>query len=308
MTQKNSLTIATRASPLALQQASLIKNLLEKHHPGLAVTLLSMTTEGDKRLDRSLAKVGGKGLFVKELEEALIDGRADMAVHSMKDVPMVLPDRCAVPVITAREDVRDVFVANQAGSLATLPPGAVVGTSSLRRQIQLQRLRPDLKFQPLRGNIHTRLKHLDAGQFHAIILAAAGLKRMGLEARIRAFFSPQEVLPAAGQGALGIECRKDDQAVQALILPLNDGPTFTCVSAERSLCTVLGGGCQVPVAAYAFIEEEKLILHGFVADEKGRQCLKVKQMGHPNQAIELGQQAAEELIRQGARELLASFY
>lgn len=305
---KRHLVIATRESPLAICQAETIKAALMKRHPHLSVSLLGMTTQGDKRLDVMLTEIGGKGLFVKELEEALLDGRADIAVHSMKDVPMELPEGLIIPVITKREEPRDVFVSNQYETLMQLPMSASLGTSSLRRQTQLRAIRPDLTMESLRGNIQTRLKKLDEGQFDAIILAAAGLMRMGLTSRIRSYLSLDESLPAAGQGALGIECRANDQATLDLISPLNDPQTSACVTAERALCTELGGGCQVPVAAYAHIHKNILTLRGLVSDQSGRKILRTSIEGAPQLAEQLGMQAGKALLEQGAEKILRSFY
>lgn len=304
---KRHLTIATRESPLALRQTESIKALLQQHHPHLAVDFLGITTQADKMLEVMLTDIGGKGLFVKELEEALLDGRADIAVHSMKDVPMDLPPALILPVIGKREEPRDVFVSNQYESIQQLPAGASLGTSSLRRQTQILALRSDIELRNLRGNINTRLKKLDDGQFDAIILAAAGLKRMGLNSRIRSYLSLDESLPAAGQGALGIECREGDAATMALIAPLNDMVTHDCVIAERALCRRLGGGCQVPVAAFAQIHHDKLLLRGLVASRDGIRILRAKLEGDPKNAESIGKRVAEELLQQGAEKILREF-
>jgi hydroxymethylbilane synthase len=301
---KNTLTIATRESPLALWQANWVKQQLETRYPALSVRLLGITTQADKMLDIMLYDVGGKGLFVKELEEALLDGRADIAVHSMKDVPMVLPEGLSIPVMCEREDPRDVFVSNQFQSLQGLPKGAIVGTSSLRRQCQVSALRPDLVIANLRGNVNTRLAKLDRGEFAGIILAAAGLKRLGLQDRIRSYFSPEESLPAAGQGVLGIECRSGDERVLPLIMPLNHADSAVCVAAERAMCTRLGGGCQAPVAAYANIINHKLQLRGLVGKVDGTLLLRAENTGALAAANEIGMQIAEDLIAQGAEEIL----
>jgi hydroxymethylbilane synthase len=304
---KRHLIIATRESPLALRQAETIKELLIKNHPQLSVDLLGMTTLGDRRLDVMLTEIGGKGLFVKELEEALQDGRADIAVHSMKDVPMDLPPGFVLPVIGEREDPRDAFVSNHYESIMQLPPNARVGTSSLRRQTQMKALRSDLQLESLRGNINTRLGRLDNGDYDAIILAGAGLKRMHFANRIRSYLSPEQCLPSAGQGALGIECREGDEATIALIQPLNDPITSTCVTAERALCRRLGGGCKVPVAAFAQIHHGVLTLRGLVADRNGRRILHVKLEGEASHADSIGMRAAEELLQQGAEKILREF-
>jgi hydroxymethylbilane synthase len=256
--EMDKLVIATRESRLALWQAEHVKALLEArgHH----VELLGMTTRGDQILDRSLSKVGGKGLFVKELELALEEGRADLAVHSLKDVPMELPAGFVLACVMEREDPRDAFVSNRFASLADLPQGAVVGTSSLRRVVLLQSLRPDLKIEPLRGNLDTRLRKLDEGGFHAIVLAAAGLKRLGLAERIREVFEPAQMLPAAGQGALGIEVRSERPEVIAALQPLAHQGTWLCVEAERAVSRAMGGSCSMPLAAHARFEGEHLQL------------------------------------------------
>ena len=253
------ITIATRESRLALWQAEHVQALLQTRF-GMQVTLLGMTTRGDQILDRSLSKVGGKGLFVKELEAALEDGRAHLAVHSLKDVPMDLPDGFELAAVLQREDPRDAFVSNHHLNLAALPQGAVVGTSSLRRVVQLKALRPDLRIEPLRGNLDTRLRKLDDGAFDAIVLAAAGLKRLGLGKRIRATFSVADMLPCAGQGALGLEVRSDATALRESLAALVDKPTSLAVQAERAVSRALGGSCSVPLAAYAAWEGEQLFL------------------------------------------------
>jgi hydroxymethylbilane synthase len=278
------------------------------------VDLLGITTQADKRLDVVLTEIGGKGLFVKELEEALLDGRADIAVHSMKDVPMDLPPGLSLPVIGERDDPRDAFVSNEYAfvsneysSLMQLPNGAVIGTSSLRRQTQIRALRNDIELRNLRGNINTRLQRLDNGDFDAVILAAAGLKRMDFGNRIRAYLSAEQSLPSAGQGALGIECREDDDATYALIAPLNHDITQTCVEAERALCRRIGGGCKVPVAAFAQIHRGVLTLRGLVSNHDGTRILRVHLEGEPKNANSIGTRAADELIQQGAAKILKEF-
>jgi hydroxymethylbilane synthase len=251
------ITIATRESRLALWQANHIKTLLEAK--GCTVTLLGMTTLGDQILDKTLSKVGGKGLFVKELETALMDGRADLAVHSLKDVPMELPEGFALAAVLEREDPRDAFVSNDFASLAELPQGAVVGTSSLRRAVLIKALRPDLQIEPLRGNLDTRLGKLDAGNYAAIVLAAAGLKRLGLGARIRAVFETEQMLPAAAQGALGLEIRADRSDLAQLLAPLIHQPTLLAAYAERAVSRAMGGSCQVPLAAHATFDGATLV-------------------------------------------------
>lgn len=305
---KRHLVIATRESPLALEQAESVKSLINAHHPHIQIELLGITTEADRRLNVTLTDIGGKGLFVKELEEALFDGRADIAVHSVKDVPMELPPGLSLPVMVKREEARDAFISNDYQTLMQLPAGAVVGTSSLRRQTQLRALRPDIEFKHLRGNINTRLSRLDQGDFDAIILAGAGLKRMGLASRIRSYLSVEESLPSAGQGALGIECREDDEATLSLIMPLNDKTTFDCVSAERALCRRLGGGCKVPVAAYAQMKGKELWLRGLVSNLTGSNILRAKREGGPEHADSIGTRVAEELIEQGAEKILKEFH
>jgi hydroxymethylbilane synthase len=257
-------TIATRESRLALWQAEHVKSLLEQR--GFRIALLGMTTKGDQILDRSLSKVGGKGLFVKELEVALEEGRADLAVHSLKDVPMDLPAGFELACVMEREDPRDAFVSNTYGQLSELPQGAVVGTSSLRRVVLLRALRPDLKIEPLRGNLDTRLRKLDEGQYDAIVLAAAGLKRLGLGARIRAVFETTEMLPAAGQGALGIETRSERPEVAAALAPLVHQTTWLCVAAERAVSRAMGGSCSMPLAAHAHFDGEYLQLRAAWGD------------------------------------------
>lgn len=304
----NTLKIATRQSPLALWQAEHIKARLQALHPGLTVELVKFVTQGDKILDTPLAKIGGKGLFVKELENALLDGRADLAVHSMKDVPMDLPDNLTLAVICERENPFDAFVSNQYLTLDDLPQGARLGTSSLRRKSQIQAYRPDLTIIDLRGNVGTRLGKLDAGEYDAIILAAAGLKRLQLESRIKQILPADLSLPAVGQGALGLECRSNDQAVLTLIAPLSDPNTNICIRAERAFNRTLQGGCQVPIAGFAVLENNQLTMQGRVGSPDGQQLLKAEISGAPEQAEQLGQQLAQRLLEQGAGELLAALY
>lgn len=308
MLQNNLLKIATRQSPLALWQANFVKHQLETLHPGLRVELVPMVTKGDVILDSPLAKIGGKGLFVKELEAALLDGRADIAVHSMKDVPMEFPQGLGLSVICRREDPRDAFVSNKYAALADLPAGAVVGTSSLRRQCQLKQLRPDLQVHSLRGNVGTRLSKLDQGEYDAIILASAGLIRLGLAERIRSFIEVEQSLPAVGQGAVGIECRSDDLAVQQLLAPLADQQTTLCVLAERAMNRRLQGGCQVPIGGYAIIENEQLWLRALVGELDGSQIIRAEGRGDLTAAEQLGTQIAESLLAQGAGQILAKVY
>ena len=300
------LRIATRKSPLAVWQAEHVAAALRAAHPGLAVELVGMTTKGDKILDTPLAKIGGKGLFVKELEQGMLDGRADIAVHSMKDVPVELPEGLHLPVIMEREDPRDAFVSNRWASLEELPAGARVGTASLRRQCQLMELRPDLEYLPLRGNVNTRLKKLDAGEYDVIILAAAGLLRLGLAGRIRALLYPAQSLPAIGQGAIGIECRVDDDRVNELIAPLHHRPTALRVAAERAMNERLEGGCQVPIAGHAVLEEDELWLRGLVGSLDGRTILRAEIRGPARDATGLGVIVADRLLAEGADEILAA--
>ncbi len=302
------LKIATRQSPLALWQAEHIRARLEAMHADLTVELVTFVTQGDKILDTPLAKIGGKGLFVKELEAALMDGRADLAVHSMKDVPMALPEGLSLAVICEREDPLDAFVSNHYASFADLPQGAKVGTSSLRRKCQILKARPDIEIIDLRGNVGTRLSKLDDGQYDAIILASAGLKRLGLAERIRHTIQPDMSLPAVGQGALGLECRSQDQAVLDLILPLMHAETNVCVRAERAFNAYLEGGCQVPIAGYATLQNGQLQIEGRVGSVDGQTILKAVQYGAPEQAEMLGEELAKALLAQGAGELLKALY
>ena len=299
------LKIATRQSPLALWQAEHIKARLQALHPQLTVELVTFVTQGDKILDTPLAKIGGKGLFVKELEHALLDGRADLAVHSIKDVPMSLPDGLCLPVICEREDPTDAFVSNQYACLADLPKGARLGTSSLRRRSQIKFLRPDLQVIDLRGNVGTRLSKLDAGQYDAIILASAGLLRLEMPERIAERLSPTDSLPAVGQGALGLECRAGDEAVLALIEPLSHAETQVCVRSERAFNHRLMGGCQVPIAGYAVLEGDQLWLRGRVGRVDGQALLKDELRGDVTDAEGLGVALAERLLAAGADQLLA---
>ncbi len=304
----NVLRIATRQSPLALWQAHYVKQRLEACHAGLRVELVPMVTRGDVILDTPLAKVGGKGLFVKELELALLEGRADIAVHSMKDVPVDFPEGLGLVTICEREDPRDAFVSNHYDSLDALPQGSIVGTSSLRRQCQLAEYRPDLIIRSLRGNVGTRLSKLDNGEYDAIILAVAGLKRLGLESRIKAALSPEQSLPAVGQGAVGIECRLDDTRTHALLAPLNHDETAIRVQAERAMNTHLEGGCQVPIGSYAELTDGELWLRALVGAPDGSQMVRGERRGKPQDAEQLGISLAEELLDNGAREILADVY
>ncbi|WP_312726248.1 hydroxymethylbilane synthase [Stutzerimonas kunmingensis] len=302
------IRIATRKSALALWQAEYVKARLEASHPGLKVSLVPMVSRGDKLLDAPLAKIGGKGLFVKELETALMENEADIAVHSMKDVPMEFPEGLGLYCICEREDPRDAFVSNHFDDLDALPPGSVVGTSSLRRQAQLLARRPDLKIQFLRGNVNTRLAKLDAGEYDAIILAAAGLIRLGFGERIRSSISVDESLPAGGQGAVGIECRTTDSELHALLECLNHAPTATRVVAERALNKRLNGGCQVPIACYAVFEGDQLWLRGLVGQPDGTVLLRAEGRAPAADAEALGVQVAEALLDQGAEQILQAVY
>ncbi|CAI3791187.1 hydroxymethylbilane synthase [Rheinheimera sp. MM224] len=304
----NLVRIATRKSALALWQANFVKAELEAAHPGLQVELVPMSTQGDKILDTPLAKIGGKGLFVKELETAMLEGRADIAVHSMKDVPVDFPEGLMLHTICQREDPRDAFVSNTFQQLADLPQGAVVGTSSLRRQCQIKAMRPDLQIKDLRGNVNTRLAKLDAGEFDAIILASAGLIRLGFEARIASFLEVGTSLPANGQGAVGIECRSDDFVVQQLLAPLEHQETRICVLAERAMNRKLQGGCQVPIGAFAVLQHNELWLRGLVGQLDGSEILRSEIKGDATQAEQLGTQLAEQLLALGADRILDAVY
>ena len=302
------IRIATRKSPLALWQAEFVKAELLRHHPDLTVELITFTTRGDKILDTPLAKIGGKGLFVKELENALLAGEADLAVHSMKDVPMAFPEGLGLATICEREDPRDAFVSTRYAAIEDLPQGARVGTSSLRRQCQLRALRPDLVLLNLRGNVNTRLAKLDAGDYDAIILAAAGLIRLGFEARIRSSLPTTSSLPAGGQGAVGIEIRSDDQRLRELLAPLHHQPTALCVRAERALNAHLNGGCQVPIACFAEREGDQLWLRGLVGDPVDGTLLRAEARAAASDPEALGIAVAEQLLAQGAGAILARVY
>ena len=298
------LRIATRQSPLALWQAEHVADRLRQAHPGLQVELIGMITRGDRILDSPLAKVGGKGLFVKELEQGLLDGRADLAVHSMKDVPMEFPAGLDVPVILAREDPRDAFVSCHYPHPDALPIHARIGTSSLRRQCQLAARYPHWEIHSLRGNVGSRLAKLDAGAFDAILLAAAGLKRLGLEARITQALEPEFSLPAIGQGAIGVECRRDDERTRALLAGLDDPATHLRVTAERALNARLRGGCQAPIAGHALLENDQLWLRGLVGEPDGRRIIAGEIRGPAPEAARLGATLAEELLSRGADAIL----
>lgn len=302
------LKIATRQSPLALWQAEFIRSSLEALYADLKVELVTFVTQGDKILDTPLAKIGGKGLFVKELEAALLDGRADLAVHSMKDVPMALPEGLSLAVICEREDPFDAFVSNSYVYFDDLPQGAKVGTSSLRRKCQILKQRPDLDIIDLRGNVGTRLSKLDAGLYDAIILASAGLKRLGLAERIRHTLPASVSLPAVGQGALGLECRANDQQVLNLIQPLLHAETSACVRAERAFNAYLEGGCQVPIAGYATLNDEQIHIEGRVGSVDGANLLVAELSGSVADAEQLGETLAKRLLDLGAGELLRALH
>ncbi|MGL5815496.1 MAG: hydroxymethylbilane synthase [Aeromonas sp.] len=302
------LRIATRKSPLALWQANFVKERLEALYPDLHVELVPMSTQGDKILDTPLAKVGGKGLFVKELETAMLEGRADIAVHSMKDVPVEFPEGLGLHTICEREDPRDAFVSNRFKQIDDLPQGAVVGTSSLRRQCQLRAARPDLVIRDLRGNVNTRLAKLDAGEYDAIILAAAGLKRLEMSHRITAFIEPEQSLPANGQGAVGIECRVDDHELHALLAPLEHGETRVRVLTERAMNRALQGGCQVPIGAYALVQGDEVWLRGLVGSPDGSRIIRDEIRGPLADGEALGHTLAQRLLANGADVILAEVY
>jgi hydroxymethylbilane synthase len=296
--------IATRRSRLALWQAGHVAARLSTFHPELEVSLLPIVTEGDRVQDRALAGIGGKGLFIKELEAAILAGEAEIAVHSMKDMPAVLPPGLVIAAALERADARDAFVSARYGSLDKLPQAARVGTSSLRRQCQLRRARPDLEILVLRGNVESRLRKLDAGEFDAIVLAVAGLERLGLEARIRERLSPQQMLPAIGQGVIGIECRESAEAVRALLAPLEHAPTRTRLTAERAFGARLGGSCQSPIAAYAELSSGTLELRGLVGSPDGATIFSDASSGRADDAVVLGTELAQRLLDDGAEELL----
>ena len=300
------IVIASRESRLALWQAEFVQSRLLALYPRCRVEILGMTTRGDQILDRPLSQIGGKGLFIKELEAAMDDGRADLAVHSLKDVPMEMPDGFSLTAITARENPCDAFVSKNYAGLEALPAGAVVGTSSLRREAILRAKYPQLKIEPLRGNLDTRLRKLDEGQYDAIILAAAGLIRLGLKERIKAVLAPEQSLPAPGQGALGIEILSQRADMAAWIAPLGDNATTHCVRAERAFSRALGGSCQVPLGAYAVLDNGELWLRGFVATPDGRQMICGELRGAPETDEAIGQRLAQQLRDQGAGDILLS--
>ncbi|MUK29374.1 hydroxymethylbilane synthase [Aliivibrio fischeri] len=308
MSQQLPVRIATRKSPLALWQAHFVKDALQAAHPGLEVELVTMVTKGDIILDTPLAKVGGKGLFVKELEVAMLEGRADLAVHSMKDVPVEFPEGLGLVTICEREDPRDAFVSNTYNNIDELPQGAVVGTCSLRRQCQLKEARPDLIIKELRGNVGTRLQKLDDGNYDAIILACAGLIRLGLEDRIKSAIEPEQSLPAVGQGAVGIEARLDDDRLRALLEPLNHPETANRVLCERAMNNRLEGGCQVPIGSYSLIDGDQIWLRALVGEPDGSVIIRGEVSGPVSDAEALGTQLADQLLNDGAKEILERLY
>ncbi|MBD5772734.1 hydroxymethylbilane synthase [Marinomonas colpomeniae] len=305
---KDKIVIATRESQLALWQANNVKAQLESLYPDLCVELLGMTTKGDQILDSPLSKIGGKGLFVKELETALMDGRADIAVHSMKDVPMAFPEGLSLAVICEREDPTDAFISNHFTSIETLPVGSVVGTSSLRRSCQLRMNRPDIVIKDLRGNVNTRLRKLDNDEYDAIILATAGLLRLEMPDRIRQKMSAETSLPAGGQGAMGIECRTDDLQTINLLAPLQHESTAIRVTAERAVNERLNGGCQAPIACFAILTDDTIWLRGLVGSPDGKTMIQSEIRGHKNDAKSLGVQLADELLARGAGKILDAIY
>jgi hydroxymethylbilane synthase len=302
------IKIGTRGSLLATTQSTWVKNQIEAAHPGISVEMVIIVTKGDKILDVPLAKVGGKGLFVKEIEEALLRKEVDLAVHSMKDVPSELPEELHLGIIPLRENPHDAFISTQYATVAELPQGATVGTSSLRRRSQLAALRPDLEIVDLRGNLDTRLRKLDEGQFQAIILAAAGLNRLGMSDRATGYFSAKEMLPAVGQGALGIELRKDDSELLAGLSFLNDAKTTVAVTAERGFLFRLEGGCQVPIGAFAEVHDDEVQLTGLVASVDGKEVLKESITGPKEKAQELGTRLANKILEMGGKEILDEVY
>lgn len=298
------IRIATRKSPLALWQAEEVSRQLKQQHPGINIELLKIVSKGDKILDAPLAKIGGKGLFVKELEQAMLDGEADIAVHSMKDVPMEFPEGLHLPVIMQREDPTDAFVSNHYSSFAELPSNARIGSSSLRRQLQIKEVMPHAQMLNLRGNVNSRLQKLDNGDYDAIILATAGLLRLEFEDRIKLRISPENSLPSVGQGAVGIECRVDDSNIESLIAPLNHANTRTRLTAERAMNHGLNGGCQVPIAGFALLENGELFLRGLVGRPDGSEVIRGEIRGPASQAQSLGEQLAQQLLKDGADVIL----
>jgi len=302
------LKIGTRGSALAVSQSEWIKNRIVSRHPDISVELVRIKTKGDKIIDSPLSKIGGKGLFVKEIEDALLRKEVDLAVHSIKDVPAELPDGLCLPVFPEREDPRDVFISKEYASLSDLPEGASIGTGSLRRSSQLIHIRPDLHIVQLRGNVDTRLKKLESGAMQAIILAAAGMNRLGLSAKITELLSTEALLPAIGQGALGLEVRKDDDRTLEILSFLNHRPTELAVRAERSFLKRLEGGCQVPIAGFGIVEGRNIILKGMVAELDGSRIIRDEIKGPDTKAEELGFALAERLLESGADRILAGVY
>ncbi len=305
---KKIIRIATRKSPLALWQAEHVAALLEQTFPNVSTELVKMSTRGDKILDSPLAKIGGKGLFVKELEQGMLDGTADLAVHSMKDVPVEFPEGLHLACIMQREDPTDAFVSNKYSAISELPEDARIGTCSLRRQCQIKERLPKAEILPLRGNVNTRLAKLDAGEFDAIILASSGLKRLGMADRIKDYLDPAISLPAIGQGALGLECRTNDAEINQMLETLSDQQTTICVSAERAMNARLNGGCQVPIAGFAELREGQLFMRGLVGKPDGSVLYRAEKKGAPAQAEEIGIAIAEDLLNQGAKEVLQALY
>ncbi|MCX8640393.1 hydroxymethylbilane synthase [Gilliamella sp. B3172] len=299
------IRIATRKSPLALWQANFVKQQLETFHPALVVELVPMVTQGDVLLESPLSKIGGKGLFVKQLEQAIMNGQADIAVHSIKDIPAVFPQGLTLSTVCQRDEMRDALISNQYQHLDELPHGAVVGTSSLRRQCQLRAKYPHLQIKDLRGNVGTRLTKLDNQEYDAIILAAVGLKRLGLQNRIKQYIDTDLILPAVGQGAIGIESRADDKTLSELLAPLEDKNSRICIEAERAMNLALQGGCQVPIACLSQLENDSLTLRGLVGRIDGSEMIKAEITGHSSQAEALGRQLADNLLAQGAKAILA---
>ncbi len=302
------IRIATRKSPLALWQAEHVAERLQRTFPGCRTELIKMTTQGDKILDAPLAKIGGKGLFVKELEQGMLDGLADIAVHSMKDVPVAFPDGLHLAAILSREDPSDAFVSNRYATLQDLPANARIGTSSLRRQCQIKELYPDAEILSLRGNVNTRLAKLDAGEYDAIILASAGLKRLGMAERISQCLGTSVSLPAIGQGAIGIECRIDDPEINRMVNALHDSETGLCVAAERAMNACLNGGCQVPIAGFARIQGEQLFMRGLVGSPDGSVIYRAERTGGLDTAEAIGRTIAEDLLAQGADKILQALF
>jgi hydroxymethylbilane synthase len=303
MSDADSIRIATRKSRLAMWQAQEVARRLRAVHAELKIELVGMSTQGD-RVNSPLAKIGGKGLFVKELEDGLLTGHADLAVHSMKDVPMGFPPGLHLPVILRREDPRDAFVSNRHDALAALPRRAHLGTSSLRRRCQIAARHPELRIVDVRGNVDTRLSKLDAGEFDAVILAAAGLKRLGLESRITGYLDVEQSLPAIGQGAIGIECRREDVHIEALIAPLDDAPTHACVLAERAINARLNGGCQLPVAGFAELRGKELFVRGLIGEPDGNDIIRAAARGPRSDPEAVGRRVADDLLAQGAARIL----